>query len=266
MGRKLVSALGWGVVSILGCSVASAANIGVDIVGSGTNDTLTSTQTAGVVSQSNWNNTTAGVKSGPLIAYADTAPSSYVLFNYSGTSTYNAINGGGTLNTANGDEVLNNGGIYSNGTGTPNTVTITGIASVGSTYNVYAYLITDHPADINVTLTPTGGTAMGPIYVTTPNANATGYFDNSASGFTYTPGTSTTAASPTVGADYVSFTLPSSVSSFTLSEALTDTTAGATNGALDGVQLTGVVPEPASVAFFGITALGLLLRRRGNRN
>ncbi len=138
-----------------------------------TADTLGPTATAGVVPVAHYNNeTNTSGTSVPLLGSTGT-PTGATLTYTSGTGTYHAAFGGGTVNPNNGDEVLNNGGIYAS----PK-ATVSGI-TYGS-YNVYVYTELDHPSEFSVNLTQTSGTNET-LYGTTPSPSAV--FTGAGSGF-----------------------------------------------------------------------------------
>lgn len=267
------SRFGRAVVVVSGCllsmaAVADAANIGINFVGGNNNttDVLPSTLSAGVVPQTNWNNVQNAAHAGSNVFVTGSGGNVSALVTYSASSVYDQSSTGGNSspNTANGDQVLNNGAIYTGGTATPITVNVSNLQSVSpSGYTVYAYLLTDHPVNVSVSLTPTGGSATT-YYALTPLPNGTGYIDGTtASGFTYTQATSTTAGSPTSGADYAAFSVPASATSFSMTYTLLGGTGSVgSNAALPAIQIVGVTPEPTSLALTGLGALGLLARRR----
>ncbi len=207
---------------------AAAPSLGINLGDQGTPAThLNADQSAGVVPQVNWNNYGNTSGSGTLGALVDSAgAATKVTGSQTSVAYYTDVNGDGnpTVNTANGDEILNNGGQY-----TGPAITISNIPY--AKYTVYVYTLLDHSSTFSVTMTPSGGTART-VFGTTPAPGATNYEDGAAKGYTYIAAAGTTQATANTGADYAVFTGLTG-SSFTVAVA----NLGAYNAALDGIQI-----------------------------
>ena len=139
-------------------------------------------------------------------------------------------------NALNGDQLLNNGGIYG---ATVNT-TVSGV-NYPAGYKVFVHILTDHEANLSIGLTPTGGAALPTVFGDTPvNPAGTGYIDGVSSTFTYTQATGT-ASSPTANATYAEFDVPGTATGFTIAETLLAGST-ATNAAMDAVQIVPISP------------------------
>lgn len=190
------------------------------------------TDVAGVVPFSNFNNLTTGSGTAqPLMdSTGSTAAGTTTTWSSPGfwASQYN------TVVPATGDQKLNDGFVYSAGTGTPVNVSVNNIPF--ATYDVYVYILNDGGGR------PTTTTANGTSYYLT---TATGPGDaNHVSGvantYQYIRATSTNSAAPTANADYVLFSGQSG-SSFSF------TSASPNNGSVNGFQIVQVVAPDAPV-------------------
>lgn len=272
------------VMAVGGAGLASATSIGINFsTGNTANpnlDTLTASQTAGVVAQANWNNVNLGGKysAGPVALVDSTGAATTATASVTGRAQgYNISETTGTQpDAANGDQILMNGGSYgvnnTSGFGQPDHANgYTVVATVQNvpyaTYNVYVYGLVDHgntneglaigTGTVSVANNVGTFTPTSVVYETTPTPNAAGYIDGTtASGFTYTQATSTNANLPTAGADYAEFTGVTG-SSFAVG-ALYGSNA---SPAIEGIQIVAV-PEPASVGLLCVGAAALLLIKK----
>ncbi len=198
-------------------------------------DNLPSTTVAGIVPQSNWNNVTASGTAVHAASGINTGAS--VAFTTGGVGPWDvSLTTGTAPNALNGDQLLNNGGIYG---ATVNT-TVSGV-NYPAGYKVFVHILTDHEANLSIGLTPTGGAALPTVFGDTPAApNGTGFVDGVSSGFTYTQATGT-ASSPTANATYAEFDVPGTATGFTITETLLAGST-ATNAAMDAVQIVPISP------------------------
>lgn len=224
-------------------SAAHAASIGINFVGSsGADGTLASTDVAGVVPQANFNNET-GSSGGPVSLVNSLGAATTATLTYSANGSYSVQGGNATTNQP-GNEALNAGFIYGNGTATVSSVPY-------ASYNVYVYQLND-AAGRQETTSLNGATSY---YGQAPNPGSTNYVDNNAStAYNYVRATSQTAGTFTNPADYTLFTNVTG-SSFTI------TTSAPGNGYLNGIQIVQL-PEPAGVMLSGLGALGLFVVAR----
>jgi hypothetical protein len=231
-------------------ATAGAASIGVNYTGGGNNSSpavsLASTDAAGVVPQTNYNNFAGG--SGTALALIDSAgAASGATLTYGSGGTYSSI-GGAAIAPADGNEKLNTGFIFGNAT-----VTVSGVPY--SRYDVYVYMLNDAAGRVETTSLTAGGPAQT-FYGGSAAANDAGHVDqNAATPYVYTRTISTDVAVPTTAGDYVLFsglTTPS----------FQFTTAATGNGYLNGFQIVQNVPEPAALGFLGLASLAALTCRR----
>lgn len=126
--------------------------------------------------------------------------------------------------------------------GTPQTITITGLSTTGTqAYNVYLYAGVDPSTANRVTNFTVSGTGTPQIASVTAAAAST-----------FTP-----------GVDYQQFTIiPTAAGAISISY---HGNAGL-EGDISGLQISSPVPEPASLAVLGLGASGLLIRRRASRS
>ena len=158
-------------------------------------DALNSTDAAGVVPLVNWNNVTGAGGTDLALTDATGTPSTATL-TVNGPGTYSTI--GTTITPTPGDETMNTGFIYSNGT-TPVTVTVNNVPY--TQYDVYVYELND--AGGRVETTTLGSTSY---YNSSATPNDASHIDgNTTTAYKYSRIGSTTAGSPTSGGDYVKF-------------------------------------------------------------
>lgn len=236
-------------VMSLGLVITSASvqatSIGVNFVGGGNKVTggvtMASTDSAGVVPQTNWNNETTGSGSG-ITGLIDSTGATVagLTLTYAGQGTYDV----GQTAPVGGDQKLNDGFIYGN-----TTVTVSGIPY--PIYNLYIYELNDAAGRVEQTYL-NGNTATS-VYGQAASPTDANHVSGSANTYLYTQSVDT-SGSGTPGGDYVLFgTMSGSSVSFS------DTAPG--NGYLNGFEIVAA-PEPASCAILGFFSLGLLARRR----
>jgi MYXO-CTERM domain-containing protein len=160
--------------------------------------------------------------------------------------TYSSI-GGATIAPAGGDEKLNTGFVFGNGT-----FTVSGVPYAN--YDVYVYELNDASGRVETTTLTAGGPAQT-YYGSSATPNDSSHVDQSAgTSYVYVLSNSTNVGSPTTNGDYVQFTgLTGSTFTFT------STAPG--NGYVNGFQIVPT-PEPASLGFVGVSVLALLARRQ----
>ncbi len=235
-------------------SIATAASIGVNFEGGGNNGSPASSvstgATAGIVPQTNWNNYpgSGGTLSSLVNSAGNTTAASVTVSSASGT--YSVSNGGSPVPVG-GDQQLNDGFIYTNGSN-PTTVAISGIPYAN--YSVYVYELNDASGRIDVTTL--GSTTY---YGSAPDPIDANHVSGSPNTYLYTQTTSTNSGSPTSGSDYVLFTgLHGSSQSLTVY-------APTSNGYISGIQISQYTPEPSSFILCGLGAAGLFLVARRRR-
>lgn len=278
-------------VAVLGGALpaAHANSIGISF-GTGTqdkaSDQLSSTQSAGVVAQTDWNNESytdsnaAGTINYPLpnpgpLGFGSASP----IVDSSGASTsvtgtvlasdaydITAVQGvGGSVNPSNGNQLMMNGAIFPLTSPGPVVVSLSNIPY--ATYDVYVYTLVIHPNDTVETaigtatgnpLVFTAGLAAGDkVYETSPNPTSSGYL-NGGSGvssvFTFTQATSTSSGSPTANGDYAEFT---NITGSGFAVAAYDSSSH--TPAINAIQIVQVVPEPATLGLMAVLGTGILV-------
>jgi hypothetical protein len=229
---------------------ARAASIGINFNGGGNASSppvsLLPTDVAGVVPQANYNNFGGG--SGTGLALIDsTGVASPAILTYTASGNYSSI-GGAAIAPAGGDEKLNTGFVYGNGS-----FTVAGVPY--ARYDVYVYMLNDAAGRIETTSLTAGGPAQT-FYGAAATPSDSGHVDqNAGTSYVYTQTVSTNLATPTAAGDYVLFsglTAPS----------FTFTNSAPGNGYLNGFQVVENLPEPGALGLCGVTCLAALLRRR----
>jgi hypothetical protein len=248
--RGQAAALIAGFVVLVAAGISShAAGIGINFTGGGNASSpaisLLPTDVAGVVPQSNFNNISGG--SGAALALVNNSGAATpATLTFTSSGTYSSIGEPG-IAPAGGDEKLNTGFVYGNGSFT--------VAAVPfARYDVYVYMLNDAPGRIETTSLTAGGPAQT-FFGAAATPNDAGHVDqNAATSYVYTQTVSTNSAAATPNGDYVLFaglTAPS----FTF----TDTAPG--NGYLNGFQVVENLPEPGALGVCAVTGLAALLRR-----
>jgi uncharacterized membrane protein len=209
----------------LSVTAAAAASIGIKFVGKGS--AMASTEVAGVVAQSNWNNA-AGMSSGgtPLALVNQTGTSSGATVTWSTNGIYVLP----ITDTAGNVRMMRG---YLDPVGGTTTVTVAGLAANTAGYNVYVYADGD-----NGSATRTGAYQISGTGITTTSVNLT---DPASTNFS---GTFTQANNS--NGNYVLFTIPAAATGFTITAtpgASTDTYSRAPLNAIQIVPLGATAPS-----------------------
>ena len=222
--------------------------------------------TAGVAIQDNWNDLSGNSQSLPSAAFHDSTGAVTTA-----TATWSGADTWGVYGSSQSDpnlQMLN--GYLDNHHQTPTSATLTVSNIPYATYEVIAYVNSDHVNTAtnasygNIALGgASGGNAtyyyktVGPVSYTSAQLTA---------GAEYIQTTATTdAGSGNPVADYAIFTGVTG-SSFTLTNSAEGTAGSGNNTGLTGIQIvdTSAVPEPSTVALAAIGLVGLMLiKRRG---
>lgn len=245
MSRNIITVICSLVVLAALAANTFAASIGVNFEGGGNGVgaiSMASTDVAGVVPQANFNNEPGN--SGTSVGLNDaTGHSTTALLTYSASGTYSV----GQASPVGGDQELNDGFIYGNGS-----VTVTGVPY--HMYDVYVYELNDAAGRVETT---TMGTTN--YYGAAASPQDANHVSGSANTYLYTQSVQTNVAgTPTANGDYALFANVTG-GSFTF----TDSAPG--NGYLNGFQIVQVVPEPSSVVLVCCGAVGafvMAIRRR----
>lgn len=245
-GKKFVLSAFVAGLAAISTTGADAASIGINFTGGGNGGSpavsLLPTDVAGVVPQSNFNNFAGGnATAQPLLNNAGAATTAVLTSTAGGT--YSSV-GGGAIAPAGGDEKLNTGFVYGNGT-----FTVTGVPY--ARYDVYVYTLNDAAGRVQTT-----SLVGGPTYYNAAADPVAGHVDqNAATPYTYVRSTSTDVNAPTAGGDYALFT-------GVVGPSFTITSAAPGNGYVNGIQIVESVPEPTALGLFGVAAVAALARRR----
>ncbi len=221
-------------------SPAYSASIGVNFVGGAATSPgdpgpkiLASTDLAGVVSSSNWNNASGA---GDTLSNLDSdvgATATSVTFTSDATWTAHATPSGATP-----DEILTNGYIDNTSNAAPITISFANLPFIGN-YDVYLYYGSDgNNRTGTVTLAST-------VFNIRTNTNPFGGFVEG-----------TLADDDPDSGNYVMF---SGVTGNTFS---VDVARGSNNVGVHGIQVIGTVPEPATYSLLALGVLTAFLRRR----
>ena len=246
-----------GYVLFTGLGLASSASavpvypagyqtIGVNFTGGGNGSSpavsLLPSDSAGVLPATNYNNVAGS--SGTNVALVNGAGNATTAtMTFSAGGTYSSV-AGAAITPQGGDEKLNTGFVYGNGT-----VTLSNIPY--ASYDVYVYELNDAAGRVETTGatqfgTPRFGSAASP-------ADANHVDQNATTPYLYTQTISGNVNSPTPNGDYV---LYHGVTGSTFTFAVS----APGNGYINGFEI--VTPEPASLGLLGFAGLGLLARRR----
>jgi hypothetical protein len=193
--------------------------ISIDFVGSGT--AMASTELAGVVAKSHWNNANAASSSSPLALVDETGSAT------SATVSWNSDNVWSTPITDQPGNVRMMKGYLDTGSGHTSTVTVSGLASSSSGYNVYVYADGDNAVATRSATYQISGTAIATtsIGLTDPaNTNFVGTF---------------TQANSSNG-NYVVFLV--NATSFTISAIPGTASDGTPRAPINGIQIVPVGP------------------------
>ncbi len=246
------------VMSLLAAS-AQASMIGINFEGNG-GSVLASTDSAGVVAQTNWNGVAGG--SGSLSGLVDdggTATTASV--------TFTGHNGGAAEANvpSNNDEALCDGFIYSYwntssqpGGAVQGAVTVSNIPTAyqSTGYEVYIYVTSNRTDYSNQMIT---------VNLTNYYASLTPYSNPSDPGnLVYTEVTQTTSTTGYDGTPYGSYVHITGLtgSSFSFTFETDPNVPYVTTPGVYGLQIVQTIPEPATMSLIGIGGLGLLLRRK----
>ena len=176
----------------------STTGLGVNFTGGGNGPavTMASTDTAGVFPIANYNNEAGGTQTGVALTDA-TGAASPVTLTYTSGGTWNSINGT-NVPPATGDQELNNGFVFTNGT-TPADFQLSGIPYAN--YDVYVYELNDGANRIETTTDiNTGASVVG----SSPNPGDANHESGTVNNYQYIAATGT-AAAPTPNADFAVF-------------------------------------------------------------
>lgn len=231
------------VLVLAAAAPSRAATIAVNFVGNGgTGGTLATTDSAGVLASTNYNNVTVSSSATAIALNDDSGTASGATFTFSSGGNFAA----GNENPVGGNEKLYRGYIFGN-----SSVTISGIPY--GLYDLYTYGMNDSAGR---TAQTTVGAAT--FYGVSPNPGAAGYIDgNSGTPFTYTRSISTDPNAGTPLGNYARFSnLSGSTLTFTHQ-------ATSNNGFLAGFQIVQV-PEPSSLGLVGL-GFALALTRRSRK-
>lgn len=213
-------------------SAAGAATIGVNFSGGSSEAPVDVTGVAGAKPQGNWNNVAGiGNTSGVLVDSNGTPTGLTVT-----TTGSNTWNDGEPIDGANGSLLRD---FLDGGSGGQDTATVN--LPANANYTLYIYMASNQNSQSDFTV------------------NGTTYYavnDTSGSNVLSAAATTTTNGGGTVG-NYI--VIPNVTGPLTI--VANSNAIGDFRSSLDGIQIDGTVPEPASLGFLGLASLGLLVRR-----
>ena len=198
-------------------SVTGVAATGIKFVGQGS--AMASTEVAGVVAQSNWNNAAGTSSTAPLVLSNQTGASSGATVTWSTNGIYKLP----ITDTAGNNRMMRG---YLDTVGGTTTVTVVGLPVNAGGYNVYVYADGD-----NISATRTGAYQISGTGVTTTSVNLTDAA-NANFGGTFTPGNNSNG-------NYVLFTITAAATGFTIT-----TTPGASTDAYSRAPLNAIQIVP----------------------
>lgn len=249
--RRIRSSTLAGLVAFFGwAGPALAASIAVNFAGGRSSNPVNVSGSAGVVSQSNWNNETGASQATGQSLLLDDGSASGATLTWSSNNTWDT---GGTPANQNANLMF---GYLDNNLTTNSVATVTGvpasIAGTGTTpYSVIIYLAGDtagRGGSFSINNVTTGS-------FVTKGQSTDGVFVQALPG---TPGTG-------VGATRGNYAVFTGVTGTTLSiQAIAESIGSNQRLPFDGFQVvSGIVPEPAGFGLLAIAGLALLAGRRG---
>jgi hypothetical protein len=244
--RSIAKLLGLAVIAamVVSSSAQASTSVGINFSGgSGNGGTacdpcpLAAADVTGVAPQSNWNNEIGGTGGpAPLVDSTGAATGATVTWGAGNTWSDNVKDANPLSANA---TLLNN--YLDAGTGTPRSVTVTGLLGAfpgASTYDVYVYMM---GAEAGF------GGGDGRSDYTIGSQTQTVIRSDETAGPAFVLATFTTAG------DYIKFNIPAA-GSFTL---VANANAGNFRSPVDGIQIVAI-PEPSTFGLFAVGALSLL--------
>ncbi|MDB6009760.1 MAG: hypothetical protein JWL65_2010 [Gammaproteobacteria bacterium] len=210
-------------------SVTGAAAIGIKFVGQGS--AVASTEVAGVIAQSNWNDAAGSSSAAPLVLSNQSGASSGATVTWSTNGTYKLP----ITDTAGNNRLMRG---YLDASGGTTTVTVAGLPANAGGYNVYIYADGD-----NASATRTGAYQISGSGITTTSVNLT---DAASANFS---GTFTQANNS--NGNYVMFTITAAATGFTITATPGASTDAFSRAPLNAIQ---IVPQTAATPGFTLTA------------